>query len=114
LVLVPNDILAFDGLAEIRAAFMSETASDDIIDMTKLGLRPREMQVLSATIHAWSLVGNGNYLCGTGQNHAAERLIKRGFLTKVEVDATFSPPDWIVVVITPENVEALREAQAAA
>jgi hypothetical protein len=47
------------------------------------------------------------------QNHAAERLIKRGFLTKVEVDATFSPLDWIVVVITPENVEALREAQAA-
>jgi hypothetical protein len=51
------------------------------------------------------LVGNGHYLCGTGQNHAAERLIKRRFLTKVEVD------DWIVVVITPENVEALREAQ---
>jgi hypothetical protein len=67
LILVPNDILAFDGLAEIRAAFMSETASDDIIDMTKLGLRPREMQVLSATIHAWSLVGNGNYPCGTAR-----------------------------------------------
>jgi hypothetical protein len=31
----------------------------------------------------------------------------------VEVDAKFSPLDWIVVVITPENVEALREAQAA-
>jgi hypothetical protein len=92
---------------------MAEIVPDDIIDMTKLGLRPREMQVLSAAVHAWSLVGDGHYLCGTGQNHAAERLIKRGFLTKVEVDAKFSPLDWIVVVITPENVEALREAQAA-
>ena len=93
--------------------FMAEIVPDDIIDMTKLGLRPREMQVLSAAVHAWSLVGNGQYLCGTGRNQAAERLIKRGFLTKVEVDPTFSPPDWIVVVITPENLEALREAQAA-
>ena len=93
---------------------MSETAPDDVVDMTKIGLRPREIQVLSAAVHAWSLVGNGHYLCGTGQNRAAERLIKRGFLTKVEVDATFSPPDWIVVVITPENVKAVREAKAAA
>ena len=93
---------------------MSETAPDDVVDMTKIGLRPREMQVLSAAVHAWSLVGNGHYLCGTGQNRAAERLIKRGFLTKVEVDAKFSPPDWIVVVITPENVKALRDAEAAA
>jgi hypothetical protein len=92
---------------------MSETAPDDVVDMTKLGLRPREMQVLQWAVHAWSLGGNGHYLCGTGQNRAAERLIKRGFLTKVEVDVTFSPLDWIVVVITPENVEALREAQAA-
>jgi hypothetical protein len=92
---------------------MAEIVPDDIVDMTKLGLRPREMQILSAAIHAWSLAGNGHYLCGTGQTHAAERLIKRGFLTKVEVDATFSPPDWIVVVITAENVEALYEAQAA-
>ena len=93
---------------------MSETAPDVVVDMTKIGLRPREMQVLSAAVHAWSLVGNGHYLCGTGQNRAAERLIKRGFLTKVEVDAKFSPPDWIVVVITPENVKALRDAEAAA
>jgi hypothetical protein len=49
-----------------------------------------------------------------GQNRAAERLIKRGFLTKVEVDEKFSSPDWIEVVITPENVKALREAEAAA
>ena len=92
---------------------MAEIVPDDIIDITKLGLRPREMQILSAAVHAWALVDNGHYLCGTGQNHAAERLIKRGFLTKVEIDATFSPPDWIVVVITLENVGALREAQAA-
>jgi hypothetical protein len=93
---------------------MSEIAPDDIIDMAKLGLRPREIQVLSAAVHAWSLVNNGHYLCGSGQNHAAERLIERGFLTKVEVDATFSPPDWIVVVFTPENVKALRAAMALA
>jgi hypothetical protein len=91
---------------------MSETACD-VVDMTKIGLRPREMQVLSAAVNAWSLVGNGHHLCGAGHNRAAERLIKRGFLTKVEVDAKFSPSDWIVVVITPENVKALREAQAA-
>ena len=93
---------------------MSETDPDDVVDMTKIGLRPREMHVLRAAVHAWSLGGNGHYLCGTGQNRAAERLIKRGFLTKVEVDAKFSPPDWIVVVITPENLKALREAEAAA
>jgi hypothetical protein len=93
---------------------MPQLASDDVVDMTKIGLRPREMQVLSAAVHAWSLVGNGHYLCGAGQNRAAERLIKRGFLTKVEVDAKFSPPDWIEVVITPENMKALREAEAAA
>jgi hypothetical protein len=91
---------------------LSEPASDDVVDLTRIGLRPREKQVLSAAVNAWSLVGNGHYLCGTGQKRAAERLIKRGFLTKVEVDAT--PPDWIVVVITPENVEVLREAVAAA
>jgi hypothetical protein len=93
---------------------MSETAAGDVVNMTKIGLRPREMQVLSAAVHAWSLGGNGHYLCGTGQNRAAERLIKRGFLTKVEVDEKFSSPDWIEVVITPENVKALREAEAAA
>jgi hypothetical protein len=93
---------------------MSETASDDVVDMTKIGLRPREVQVLSSAVHAWSLVGNGHYLCGRAQKRAAERLIKRGFLTKVEVDAKFSPPDWIVVVITPENEKTLREAEAAA
>jgi hypothetical protein len=93
---------------------MSETDPDVVVDMTKLGLRPCEMHVLRAAVHAWSLGGNGHYLCGTGHNRAAERLIKRGFLTKVEVDAKFSPPDWIVVVITPENLKALREAEAAA
>jgi hypothetical protein len=93
---------------------MSETDPDVVVDMTKLGLRPREMQVLGAAVHAWSLGGNGHYLCGTGQNRAAERLIKRGFLTKVEVDQKFSSPDWIEVVITPENLKALREAKAAA
>jgi hypothetical protein len=93
---------------------MSETGPDDVVDMTKLGLRPREMHVLRAAVHAWSLGGNGHYLCGTGQNRAAERLIKRGFLTKVEVDEKFSSPDWIEVVITPENLKALREAEAAA
>jgi hypothetical protein len=93
---------------------MSETDPYVVVDMTKLDLRPREMHVLRAAVHAWSLGGNGHYLCGIGRNRAAERLIKRGFLTKVEVDAKFSPPDWIVVVITPENVKALREAEVAA
>ena len=93
---------------------MSQTDPDPVVDMTKLGLRPREMHVLRAAVHAWSLGGNGHYLCGTGQNRAAERLIKRGFLTKVEVDQKFSSPDWIEVVITPENLKALREAKAAA
>jgi hypothetical protein len=78
---------------EIRAPFMSEIASDDIIDMTKLGLRPREMRVLSATIHAWSLVGNGHYLCGTGQSHAAERLIKR----KLPYGGTVNELDYIAI-----------------
>jgi hypothetical protein len=31
----------------------------------------------------------------------------------VPIKTTFSPLDWIVVVITRENVEALREAAAA-
>ena len=92
---------------------MSETPPADVVDMSKIGLRPREMQVLGAAVHAWSLGGNGHYLCGTGQNRAAERLIKRGFLTKVEVAEKFSSPDWIEVVITPENLQALREAEAA-
>ena len=93
---------------------MSETPPADVVDMSKIGLRPREMQVLSAAVNAWSLGGDEHYLCGTGQNRAAERLIKRGFLTKVEVDEKFSSPDWIEVVITPENLKALREAEAAA
>jgi hypothetical protein len=82
---------------------MSEASPADVVDVTKIGLRLREMHVLRAAVHAWSLGGNGRYLCGMGQNRAAERLIKRGFLTKVDVDAKLWPSDWIEVVITAEN-----------
>ena len=86
---------------------------DKMIDMRAVGLKPREMQVLRYAHWAWSQVPNGHYLCSTGQNRAAERLIERGFLTKA--DQQFSPPapDWIVVVLTPENYEALRVAETA-
>lgn len=83
------------------------------MDMSRIGLKQREMQVLRAAAWARTQVSNGHYLCSSGQNRAAERMIERGFLTKV--DKKFSPPapDWIVVVLTEENYAALRKAEAA-
>lgn len=70
-------------------------------------LKPREAQVIRAAVHAWSLVENGNYLCATSEEMAAERLIERGYLTKV---TRLQPAGFLVVVLTPENVAALRAA----
>jgi hypothetical protein len=83
------------------------------VNLEAVGLRPREMQVLQAAAWARTQVPNGHYLCSTGQNRAAERLIAKGFLTKA--DADFSPPmpDWLVVVLTNENYAALRAAENA-
>lgn len=81
------------------------------INMSKIGLKPREMQVLRAARWALTQVPNGFYLCSPGQNRAAERMIERGFLTKA--DAQFSPPtpEWWVVVLTPANVKKLKAAE---
>lgn len=86
-------------------------AGADTIDLRKIGLKPREMQVLRSAVWARTQVENGFYLCSPGQNRAAERMIARGFLTKA--DANFSPPapDWLVVVLTNENHAALVAAE---
>lgn len=77
-----------------------------VIDMKALGLKPREQQVMRAAQWALTLVQNGHYLTSPGQRRAAERMIERGFLTKV--DAKFSPPvDWLVVKLTTENWNAM-------
>lgn len=88
---------------------MSET-----IDMEKVGLRPREMQVLQAAAWARTQVPNGHYLCSTGQKRAAERMIARGFLTKAKADFSPPSPDWLVVLLNEENYSALRSAESSA
>lgn len=82
----------------------------DTIDMGQIGLKPREMQVLSAAAWAWSQVPNGHYLCSPGQKRAAERMIERGFLTKAKADFSPPVPNWLVVVITNDNYSALHAA----
>ena len=47
-----------------------------------------------------------------GQNRAAERMIKRGFLTKPEQGFSPPAPDWLVVVITNKNLACLQAAAA--
>lgn len=80
------------------------------IDMAKLELRPREMQVLRYAAWAGRTVRTGNFLCSDGQRRAAERLIARKFLTKVK--AKFSPPvDWLVVKLTKRNWAQLELAE---
>lgn len=81
------------------------------IDMLKIGLRPREMHVLRYAVWAHSQTPNGHYLCSPGQNRAAERMIERGFLSKAEHQFSPPVPEWLVVVITPENMAALRAAE---
>jgi hypothetical protein len=83
------------------------------IDMAALGLKPREMQVMRCAAWAWTQVSNGHYLTSPGQKRAAERMIARGFLTKV--DAHFVPPvDWVVVKLVAENYKAMQRALRAA
>lgn len=86
----------------------------DTIDMEKIGLKPREMQVLQAAAWARTQVPNGHYLCSPGQNRAAERMITRGFLTKAEHDFSPPSPGWIVVKLTEDNYSAMRGAEASA
>lgn len=79
------------------------------IDMEALGLKPREQQVMRYARWALTQVSNGHYLTSTGQRRAAERLIERGFLTKVK--SQFTPPvDWLVVKLTKKNWSAMRRA----
>lgn len=87
---------------------MSET-----IDMKALGLKPREQQVMRAARWALTQVSNGHYLASPGQRRAGERMVERGFLTKI--DAQFSPPmpDWLVVKLTQENWNAMLAAMSA-
>lgn len=82
------------------------------IDMRKIGLRPREMQVLRYAVWARTQTPDGNYLCSDGQKRAAERLIERGFLTKSKNGFSPPAPDWLVVVITNKNLVALQAAEA--
>jgi hypothetical protein len=84
----------------------------ETIDMSKIGLRPREMQVLRSARWAWTQVPNGHFLCAPNQNAFAERLIAKGFLTRAEHEFFPPVPDWIVVVITEQNYAALRKAEA--
>lgn len=79
----------------------------DTINMTALGLKPREQQVMRAARWALTQVPNGHYLTSDGQRRAAERMIERGYLTKV--DAEFSPAvDWLVVKLTEQNWRAMQ------
>lgn len=73
-----------------------------------LGLKHYEWKMIRDARHAWTLVPNGHFLptpCKANVN-AAARLVERGYLTMVP--GNFSPPqpDWIVVVLTLENLEA--------
>lgn len=82
-----------------------------MIDMKKIGLKPREMQVMRAAVWSLETVKGGRYLVSDNQRKAAERLIERGFLTKEKT--TFSPPvDWLVVRLTKRNWAALETAVA--
>lgn len=77
-----------------------------------LGIRPREAGVIRSAIWARTQTPNGFYLCSPGQKAAAERMIAQGFLTRAP--SNFSPPvDWLVVVLSPENVDAINAAAAA-
>ena len=83
------------------------------IDMSKIGLKPREMQTLRPARWALDMVPNGHYLTSPGQKRAAERLIERGFLTKAPGQFTPPRPDWLVVKLTKENMVALETAARA-
>jgi hypothetical protein len=90
----------------------------DVIDMRPLGLRLTDRRLLRTAVWAWSQVPNGNYLVGHKREvFAAERLIDRGFLTRAEKQPAPPVPDWLVIVMTPDNHAALRreaEVRAAA
>jgi hypothetical protein len=84
------------------------------IDVGKIGLRAREMQVLRAAMYSRGAVPGGRYLCGTGQRRSAERLIERGFLTRAKVKMYPPQADWLVVRLSDRNLSALRRAERAA
>jgi hypothetical protein len=71
-------------------------------------LKPREWNVIRAAIYSQREFGIESYLCSPGQTKAAERMIARGFLTKVE---QIGFGGWgLVIKITAENVEAINAA----
>jgi hypothetical protein len=72
-------------------------------------LRPRELSVVQNVIHSRQAYGIENYLCSSGQTKSAERLIERGFLTKVDRIGLGEP--WgLVVTITNDNIAAINAA----
>jgi len=78
-----------------------------------LGLKASEFRLIRDCMWAWSQVSNGHYLPAQRWRKAAEHLIERGYLTRAE--AKFSPPtDWIVVMITRENIAKYNADLAAA
>lgn len=76
--------------------------------MPKQQLQPREKQVINAAIYSRTQFGISDYLCADREKKAAERMIERGFLTKV---SALGFGGWgLVVKITKKNVTALRAA----
>lgn len=82
-------------------------------DINRLGLRPRELQVLRYALWSRSNIKGGRFLVSEGQRRSAERLIARKFLTKAK--AEFSPPvDWLVVRVLRRNIVAMKREIARA
>lgn len=78
------------------------------------GLKPREISVLGYCLRARTVVPNGLYLTsGRQQTAAANRLIERGMLTKVDSQPVPPLPDSIVVYLTEENWKAVQDAASA-
>lgn len=69
-----------------------------------LGLKLAEWRLIRDCMWAWTQVPNGNYLPATRWARAAERMIARGYLTRAESQPTPPHRDWIVVLISRENI----------
>lgn len=82
------------------------------IDMKKVGLKHREMQVMRRAVWARGVVPNGHYLTTQTERASALRMVERGFLTLVDGGFTPPRPDWVVICLTKENAEALRTTSA--